>query len=269
MQNSIILQTFGVKYQHPCQKVDSVVIPPYISPGSVESTLTNSPIDGQRDIFVFFRGKMEVHPKNVSGRFYSKRVRTEILQKYGNDARFYLKRHRYAGYQSEIVRSVFCLCPLGWAPWSPRLVESVALGCVPVIIADGIQLPFESTIPWSDISLTVRETDVAKLGKVLDNVASTNLSAIQRNLWDPKLRRALLFNDDVATGDATWEVLVALSKKLGSKLLTTDLRETREDNMLEVRGINESEAASIKNLRPWMISGELILGKWDICSTYA
>ncbi|GJV58086.1 probable glucuronoxylan glucuronosyltransferase IRX7 [Tanacetum coccineum] len=122
---------------------------------------------------------MEVHPKNVSGRFYSKRVRTEILRKYGNDARFYLKRHRYAGYQSEIVRSVFCLCPLGWAPWSPRK-------------------------GW------------AKLWQSNLHVwAFDKRSAIQRNLWDPKLRRALLFNDDVATGDATWEVLVALSKKLG------------------------------------------------------
>ncbi|KAI7737283.1 hypothetical protein M8C21_020040, partial [Ambrosia artemisiifolia] len=176
MKNSIILQTFGVKYSHPCQNVEHIVIPPYISPESVKSTLLKSPIDGQRDIFMFFRGKMEVHPKNVSGRFYSKRVRTEILRKYGNDKRFYLKRHRFAGYQSEIVRSVFCLCPLGWAPWSPRLVESVALGCVPVIIADGIRLPFESTVPWSDISLTVRENDVAKLGRVLDDVAATNLS---------------------------------------------------------------------------------------------
>lgn len=144
----------------------------------------------------------------------TRRVRTEILQKYGNDKRFYLKRHRFAGYQSEIVRSVFCLCPLGWAPWSPRLVESVTLGCVPVIIADGIRLPFESTVPWSEISLTVRENDVAKLGNILDYVATTNLSVIQRKLWDPKLRQALLFNDDVETGDATWEVLVALSTKL-------------------------------------------------------
>ncbi|KAJ0941301.1 putative xylogalacturonan beta-1,3-xylosyltransferase [Helianthus annuus] len=215
MKNSIILQTFGVKYQHPCQNAESVVIPPYISPKSVQSTLSKMPIDGRRDIFAFFRGKMEVHPKNVSGRFYSKRVRTEILRKYGNDRRFYLKRHRFPGYQSEIVRSVFCLCPLGWAPWSPRLVESVALGCVPVIIADGIRLPFESTVPWSNISLTVRENDVAKLGHVLDHVAATNLSAIQRNLWDPQIRRALLFHDDVETGDATWEVLVALSTKLG------------------------------------------------------
>ncbi|KAK1429152.1 hypothetical protein QVD17_11355 [Tagetes erecta] len=214
MKNSIVLQTFGVKYQHPCQNVEHIVIPPYVSPEKVQLTLSKSSIDGRRDIFVFFRGKMEVHPKNVSGRYYSKRVRTEILRKYGNDRRFYLKRHRFAGYQSEIVRSVFCLCPLGWAPWSPRLVESVALGCVPVIIADGIRLPFESTVPWSDISLTVRENDVAKLGNILDYVATTNLSMIQQKLWDPKLRQALMFYDDVETGNATWEVLVALSTKL-------------------------------------------------------
>lgn len=214
MRNSIILQTFGVKYKHPCQTKGSIVIPPYVSPENVRSTLAKSPVNGRRDIFVFFRGKMEVHPKNVSGRFYSKRVRTEILRKYGNDRRFYLKRHRFGGYQSEIARSVFCLCPLGWAPWSPRLVESVALGCVPVIIADGIRLPFESTVPWSGISLTVREKDVSKLGGILDDVATTNLTAIQRNLWDPKLRQALLFHDGVETGDATWEVLVALAGKL-------------------------------------------------------
>lgn len=72
MQNSVILQTFGVKYKHPCQAVENVVIPPYISPENVKSTLEKSPVNGRRDIFAFFRGKMEVHPKNISGRFYSK-----------------------------------------------------------------------------------------------------------------------------------------------------------------------------------------------------
>lgn len=214
LEKSIILQTFGVKYDHPCQDVENVVIPPYISPKSVRKTLDKSPINGRRNIFVFFRGKMEVHPKNVSGRFYSKRVRTVIWQKYGSDRRFYLKRHRFAGYQSEIVRSTFCLCPLGWAPWSPRLVESVALGCVPVIIADGIRLPFPAAVPWADISLTVAENDVAELGPILEHVASTNLTAIQRKLWDPSVRGALLFNDPMVDGDATWQVLEALSRKL-------------------------------------------------------
>lgn len=95
-------------------------------------------------------------------------------------------------------------------------MESVALGCVPVVIADGIQLPFSSAVRWSEISLSVAERDVGKLGKILERVAATNLSVIQRNLWDPRTRRALLFNNNkVQEGDATWQVLVSLSEKLG------------------------------------------------------
>jgi hypothetical protein len=214
MKNSIILQTFGVKYKHPCQEVENVVIPPYVSPESIRSTLEETPVTGERDIWVYFRGKMEVHPKNISGRYYSKRVRTDIWRKYHNDRRFYLQRQRFSGFHSEIVRSIFCLCPLGWAPWSPRLVESVALGCVPVIIADGIRLPFSDAVRWSDISLTVAEKDVKNLDKILEHVAATNLSTIQRNLWDPDVRRDILFNDEMREGDATWQVLYALAQKL-------------------------------------------------------
>ncbi|XP_052184115.1 probable glucuronoxylan glucuronosyltransferase IRX7 [Diospyros lotus] len=214
LKNSVILQTFGVKYQHPCQEVENVVIPPYVSPESIRSNLLKHAATARRDIFAFFRGKMEIHPKNVSGRFYSKRVRTAIWQKYSGDRRFYLKRQRFAGYKSEIVRSVFCLCPLGWAPWSPRLVESVVLGCVPVIIADGIRLPFPAAVRWPEISLTVAEKDVGKLGAILTHVAATNLTTIQSNLMDPAKRRALLFHDSVQEGDASWQVLHALSLKL-------------------------------------------------------
>ncbi|CAN0898956.1 Probable glucuronoxylan glucuronosyltransferase IRX7 [Linum grandiflorum] len=214
MRRSIVLQTFGVKYRHPCQEVDNVVIPPYVSPESVRRTLEKAPVTGRRDIWAFFRGKMEVHPKNVSGRYYSKKVRTAIWRKFNGDRRFYLQRQRFSGYQSEIVRSTFCLCPLGWAPWSPRLVESVALGCVPVIIADGIRLPFREAVPWPEISLTVAEKDVEKLGEILEHVAATNLSRIQRNLWDPEVRRALMFNEEVEEGDATWQVLYSLAQKL-------------------------------------------------------
>lgn len=138
-----------------------------------------------------------------------------IWRRYNGDRRFYLQRTRFPGYQSEIVRSVFCLCPLGWAPWSPRLVESVALGCVPVIIADGIRLPFADAVKWPEISLTVAEKDVGKLGMILEHVAATNLTTIQRNLRDPRIKRALLFNNQVEEGDATWQVLSALAHKLG------------------------------------------------------
>ncbi|KAL5709899.1 putative glucuronoxylan glucuronosyltransferase irx7 [Ranunculus cassubicifolius] len=217
MKKSIILQTFGVEYRHPCQEVENVLIPPYISPQSIKSTLEMMPLDGKRDIWAFFRGKMEVHPKNVSGRFYSKKVRTVIWEKFNRHKKFYLKRHKFNGYQTEMARSVFCLCPLGWAPWSPRLVESVALGCVPVIIADGIRLPFSTTISWPNISLTVEEKDVGQLADILEHVAVTNLTTIQRNLWSAENRRAMMFNDQIEYGDATWQVLHALSEKIGTR----------------------------------------------------
>ncbi|KAL0370109.1 UNVERIFIED_CONTAM: putative glucuronoxylan glucuronosyltransferase IRX7 [Sesamum angustifolium] len=197
MRNSIILQTFGVKHKHPCQDVEHVVIPPYISPETVRATLEKSPAAGPVTFSCFSGVKWKSIPRM--------KVRTEIWRKYGGNRRFYLRRHRFAGYQSEIVRSTFCLCPLGWAPWSPRLVESVALGCVPVIIADGIQLPFPSAVPWAEISLTVAENDVDNLGKILEHVATTNLTSIQRNLWDPSVREALLFNVPILEGDATWQ----------------------------------------------------------------
>jgi hypothetical protein len=136
------------------------------------------------------------------------------LQLYGRNRKFYLKRKQYDGYRSEMARSLFCLCPLGWAPWSPRLVESVLLGCIPVIIADNIRLPFSDVLLWPDISLQVAERDVANLEAVLDHVAATNLTMIQRNLWDPLKRRALVFNRPMEEGDATWQVMKELEAKL-------------------------------------------------------
>lgn len=205
LKRSILLQTFGVQGHHVCQDVEHVVIPPHVPP-EVAHELPE-PEKAQRDIFAFFRGKMEVHPKNISGRFYSKKVRTELLQHYGRNRKFYLKRKRFDNYRSEMARSLFCLCPLGWAPWSPRLVESVLLGCIPVIIADNIRLPFPSVLQWPEISLQVAEKDIANLEMVLDHVVATNLTVIQKNLWDPVKRKALVFNRPMEVGDATWQVL--------------------------------------------------------------
>ncbi|CAN6308342.1 unnamed protein product [Urochloa humidicola] len=208
LKKSILLQTFGVQGHHVCQDVEHVVIPPHVPP-EVSHELPE-PEKVRRDIFAFFRGKMELHPKNISGRYYSKKVRTELLQHYGRNRKFYLKRKRFDNYRSEMARSLFCLCPLGWAPWSPRLVESVLLGCIPVIIADNIRLPFPSVLRWPDISLQIAEKDIASLEMVLNHVVATNLTTIQKNLWDPVKRKALVFNRPMEVGDATWQVLKEL-----------------------------------------------------------
>jgi hypothetical protein len=66
-----------------------------------------------------------------------------------------------------MVKATFCLCPLGWAPWSPRIFESVQIGCIPVIIADDIILPFEKYFNWERIAVRVKEADVPRLEEIL------------------------------------------------------------------------------------------------------
>ncbi|KAH7276753.1 hypothetical protein KP509_39G020400 [Ceratopteris richardii] len=211
LQNSIILQTFGLTDRHACRTNNSIIIPPYVDPRGVKEGW--SPDLQQRDIWVYFRGKMEIHPKNISGRIYSRGVRSMIWKKFGRNRRFFIKRSRTSGYLSEMRRSVFCLCPLGWAPWSPRIVESAIAGCIPVIIADKIALPYSHVINWSKISVTVPEKDVDKLSEILDRVAESDLTTIQENLWDERNRRALLYMDPLTPGDATWQILDVLSQK--------------------------------------------------------
>eukprot|EP00250_Pteridium_aquilinum_P011054 c19808_g1_i1 orf=165-1853(+) len=212
LRNSVILQTFGRTDKHACQANNSITIPPFVQPPLLKPGWL--PELQHRDIWAFFRGKMEIHPKNVSGRVYSRGVRSIIWQKFRRDRRFFIKRTRSADYQSEIRRSVFCLCPLGWAPWSPRIVESVIFGCVPVIIADKIALPYSHMINWAQISITVPEKDVSKLGKILDKVTRTNLSTIQHNLWSKKYRQAMLYTDPLTSGDSTWQILELLSRSI-------------------------------------------------------
>lgn len=72
LKRSIIVQTFGVKGEHPCQDAAAltVQIPPYVPPAAIGKALVER--KRKRDIWVFFRGKMEIHPKNISGRVYSR-----------------------------------------------------------------------------------------------------------------------------------------------------------------------------------------------------
>lgn len=80
-------------------------------------------------------------------------------------------------YYEDMRRSVFCLCPLGWAPWSPRIVESLQQGCIPVIISDNIILPFREFVDWPAITVHVPEKDVPRLDEILSAIPVEEVSS--------------------------------------------------------------------------------------------
>ena len=56
----------------------------------------------------------------------------------------------------------FCLCPRGNKAWSPRLMDALWFGCIPVLIADYYVPPGYGLIPWQLISVSVAEKDVCR-----------------------------------------------------------------------------------------------------------
>lgn len=49
------------------------------------------------------------------------------------------------------VRSIFCLNPAGDTPSSARLFDAIVSGCIPVIVSDELELPFEGIIDYRKV----------------------------------------------------------------------------------------------------------------------
>ena len=85
-------------------------------------------------------------------------------------------------YLESMFSSIFSICPEGYSPWTPRIYEAMNLESIPLIIADGIVLPFERFIPWRSFSLKLNNTNVKNLlNFVIDNNNRSNFESLVRS----------------------------------------------------------------------------------------
>ena len=157
----------------------------------------------QRSRQVGFRGRMETHP-----------VRSELQRVLGSEVMspFVLPPSADGScrYCHELADTVFSLCPRGFGSSSFRLFESMAWGCIPVIVSDAFQ-PFGPGLDWDDFSIRVRESDIEDIPARLVAVADRAevMSASARAAWQQyfsldALRRQ--FPDLIAAVLATPEI---------------------------------------------------------------
>ncbi|URE21066.1 Exostosin family [Musa troglodytarum] len=170
LQRATLIQTFGQR-NHVCLKKNSVVFPPYSSPQ-----------------------KMHVHmlPPNIPHSIFIG-ARASLWKTFKNNPLFDISTEHPPTYYEDMQQAVFCLCPLGWAPWSPGLVEAVIFGCIPVIIADDIVLPFADAIPWEEIAVFAAKEDVPKLDTILTLLPTEIVLRKQRLLANPWMKQAMEF----------------------------------------------------------------------------
>lgn len=212
LRRATLVQTFGQR-NHVCMQDGSIIIPPYANPQKMQAHLISP--STPRSIFAYFRGLFYDMGNDPEGGYYARGARAAVWENFKDNPLFDMSTEHPSTYYEDMQRAIFCLCPLGWAPWSPRLVEAVVFGCIPVIIADEIVLPFSDAIPWEQISVFVPEADVQRLDSILTSVPPEEVLKKQRLLASPAMKQAVLFHQPAARpGDAFDQVLNGLARKL-------------------------------------------------------
>jgi Exostosin family len=92
---------------------------------------------------------------------------------------------------------------------SPRLIEILLFGCVPVIMADTYDLPLSDILDWSAFSVRVPQDEPQLLR---DAIQKADYASLARNVC--AVRRFFMFHAKPQPGDAFWMTMFELRRRL-------------------------------------------------------
>lgn len=114
-----------------------------------------------------------------------------------------------------MATSKFCLNIAGDTPSSNRLFDAIATHCVPVIISDEIELPYEDVLDYSKFSIFVHSSDACKKGYLL-NLLKGIKKQKWRQMWERLKQIAPHFEYQYPSrhGDAVDMIWQSVSRKV-------------------------------------------------------
>ncbi|KAI4371210.1 hypothetical protein MLD38_019473 [Melastoma candidum] len=124
----------------------------------------------------------------------------DVIIKHGTQSR----ESRRAASQG-MHTSKFCLNPAGDTPSACRLFDAIVSMCIPVIVSDSIELPFEDVIDYSKISIFVDTTSALKPGylvSLLREVSEEKILEYQKEI--KKVKRYFEYGDPNGTVNEIW-----------------------------------------------------------------
>lgn len=134
--------------------------------------------------------------------------------------------------------SKFCLNIAGDTPSSNRLFDAIASHCVPVIISDDIELPYEDVLDYSEFCVFVRTADAIK-EKFLINL----IRSIGRDDWTrmwarlKEVENFFEFQYPSKEGDAVQMIWQAVARKVPAiRMKVHKSRRFSRYNPLEIEG---------------------------------
>ncbi|KAL0344728.1 UNVERIFIED_CONTAM: putative glycosyltransferase [Sesamum radiatum] len=148
-----------------------VSMPEIYLPGGKMDGLIGGPPPSNRSVLVFYSG-------GVHG--YIRQILMDQWKDKDPDVQIHEYLPRNMSYYDMFRKSKYCICPSGWEVASPRTVEALYTGCVPVLLKDHYAKPFDDVLDWSKFSVDVRVSQIAELKNVLMAIPEERYKEMQR-----------------------------------------------------------------------------------------
>ena len=223
-----LITQWGWKRPHIHLPELDIVVPPMLK---VDKLISESPFMGAIDTLggatyeqassegykylLSFVGSVRFHTPG-----YSMGVRQKVFRLYNQTERFFLrdlrgdsvkgvhKAMKPKEYLEVLKASKFCLAPSGMG-FSTRTYESIAQGCVPLIIQDepvsntSVDQAFNSLLPWDEFSYRLTQADIPDLPRLLAEFPDERWRKLRRGLACAWPRVLWLQPDNEAPGMQT------------------------------------------------------------------
>ncbi|CAH8270802.1 unnamed protein product [Arabidopsis lyrata] len=138
----------------------------------------------KRTILAFFAGNLHGYVRPILLNQWSSRPEPDMK---------IFNRIDHKSYIRYMKRSRFCVCAKGYEVNSPRVVESVLYGCVPVIISDNFVPPFLEILNWESFAVFVPEKEIPNLRKILISIPVRRYVEMQKRVM--KVQKHFMWHD--------------------------------------------------------------------------
>ncbi|WJX25468.1 hypothetical protein P8452_14504 [Trifolium repens] len=206
---TFILSDFG-RYPSSIANVEKDVIAPYkhLIPSYVND---NSTFDS-RTTLLYFQGAIYRKDGGYVRQelYYSLKNEKDVHFSFGSIQKDGIKK------ATEGMRSSkFCLNIAGDTPSSNRLFDAIASHCVPVIISDEIELPFEDVLDYSEFCIFVPTRDAIEENYLINFIRSIGKEEWTK-MWNKlkEVEHFFEYNFPSKEGDAVQMIWQAVSHKV-------------------------------------------------------
>ncbi|KAF4707517.1 hypothetical protein FOZ63_025406 [Perkinsus olseni] len=148
-----------------------IAIPPLLEPSRIVPFATAARGLHEREIFASFAGKAW---SDIREAYTVRRKMREAFSAHNDTVILVEESMRDLLSQDDMARllgnSVFCLVPRGRVAWTVRLYEILWADCIPVILSDFLELPFEQLFDVTQATIKWPQDDVENLYRYLKTI---------------------------------------------------------------------------------------------------